>query len=147
MDPITAGLLGMLSANLGSIADWIVATTDKGRKTQLESLRSILEMAKAQITATSEENEKLKQHLREVTEEKDALAEKVAYFEVQGEYDMKEGLLYKKETGEGPYCPMDRIHMTVESRPAYCTNWKCPKCQHAATTRRSQEGDGKVLWV
>jgi hypothetical protein len=138
LDPVTSSVLGLITSNIGGIAEWIVSTKDDARRTQLESLRSILELAEAQLKVKSEEAEKLKVLLKEVTEERDQLAEKVAYFEVEVEYDKRDGLLYKKGTGEGPCCPNDRRDMTVETKDYYRTVWKCPLCKHTATVK----GDG-----
>lgn len=140
IDPITSSLLTSLASNSGKIAEWVVTITDKGRRAQLEALKGIVDLAQAQLKAKAEEVVKLEKQVAELEKEKAELAEKVAYFEVHNDYEVRDGLLYLRQTGAGPCCPNDRMHMTVESKDDWQTIWKCPRCKHSATIKVERTG-------
>lgn len=134
MDPVTIGVIGGLATTSKSIADLIMSIKDNSRKSQLEAAKAQIDLAKAQLEAVAKERDALVGKNGELQKENEDLSEKVAHHELTQEYDIKEGLLYKKGTGDGPYCQVDRYQMTFHGHEFANKKWKCPKCGQEVQT-------------
>ena len=133
-DPGTLSIIGGLATASKSLADLVVAVKDGSKKSQIEAAKSHIDLAKAQMEAVSGERDELRRKLDEAKNENRDLAERVAFYELSNEYEIREGLLYKKGTGEGPFCQVDRHGMTWQGHLSNMKLWKCPKCRHEART-------------
>src|SRR4051794_12638701 len=96
------------------IAELVLTIADKSKKAQLEAAKAQMDLAGAQLESVAKERDELLRKVEDLAAENKWLAEMVAHFELSVEYDLKGGLLFKKETGEGPYCQVDRYQMTFQ---------------------------------
>jgi hypothetical protein len=135
MDPTTTGaIIKLIVDSLGSVAELLKKNTNQRQKSQLEAFEKTLQLSKDRLETMSKECIGFQQKVEELTKERDDLLEIVAYHNVTDEYDLQEGLLYRKDGGAGPYCPVDRYQMTRQVHQGSSIVWKCPKCALEAQT-------------
>ena len=133
-DPVTIATNGGLATTSKTIAELLTTIKDGSKKVQLENAKSQVDLAKAQLEAVAREKDELKRKNDELGKENQDLAEKVAFIDLTQEFDIKDGLCYRKVTGEGPFCSVDRYPMTFHGHAFANKKWKCPKCGQEAQT-------------
>ena len=114
-------ILTGLASNAKTLGELVLTISDKSKKAQLEAVRAQIELAKAQLEAVVKERDGLVQKNEQLQAENQALAERVAHFELSSEYDIREGLLFKKGTNDGPYCQVDQY--VGQMTPRALTEW------------------------
>jgi len=65
--------------------------------------------------------------LQNPSKENKDLAEKVAFIDLTQEFDIRDSLCYRKGTGGGPFCSVDRYPMTFHGHAFGNKKWKCPE--------------------
>jgi hypothetical protein len=78
--------------------------------------------------ATKAKNAELQLQVDELTKENERLKAELTALRKDEEFENRGGLLYKKGTGAGPYCPVDEIHLVDQGISYGMTRWECPKC-------------------
>jgi hypothetical protein len=116
MDPATAAVIASLAAATKSLGEMIQSIGDGAKKSQLELVKTNLDLYKSQIELVVKERDALQGKVTELTKENSEIHERLAHHEMSTDYDVRHGLLFKKGKDEGPYCPVDRYHMTLKGQ-------------------------------
>jgi hypothetical protein len=114
---------------VGDLIGILQKTKDAKAKQMAETLKSHVEILASYTSALEKERERLKQELADQEKELKQLRESLAAQELSTDYDTRNGLLYNQKTGEGPFCPNDRMRMTL----IFDEIWRCPKCKCTTT--------------